>query len=180
MNCGSSGQETLLEGRFTQTIEPMPPLAMGEGVKYIPSQMDPLAGATAKAARQDPIRLMIKDTGVLLRLWRDVPKIFSPFFCSDKDAELYPCRANIKVGILQALLALIQIMFLVTVIPAFVSLPGAVFLAGTALCCLVCYLVTLPMQGPPINYSIMDDSTKILADQHKDERWVFVNGICTG
>lgn len=153
---------------------------MGDSVKYIPSQMDPLGGATAKAARQDPIRLMFEDVIVLLRLFLYVPKTLLPFLTGEKDAELYPCLANVKVGFLQTLLALIQVPFLVLFIPAFLFLPGGVFLAVTALCCLACYLITLPMQGPPIIVPNLDDMTKALAEQHKDERWVFVNGICTG
>ena len=188
MNClpddatkaGSSRHKTALKGLPASTLKPLPPRAMADGVKYIPSQMDPLAGATAKAARQGPIRLMIKDAGVLLRLWRLVPNIISPFFTSDKDAEFYMCLANVKVGFLQALLTSIQLLFIVLAVPAFVSLPGGVFLAATTLCCLVCYLATLPMQGKTINYPKVDDSTKALVEQHKNERWVFVNGICTG
>lgn len=180
MNGGSGGHETALNKQCTEALEPLPSLAMGDSIKYIPSQMDPLAGACTKAARQDPIRLMIEDAGVLLKLFPYVPKIISPFFTRDKDAELYPCLANMIVGFLQTVLALIQLLFLLLVIPAFVWLPGGVFFAVTALCCLACYLLTLPMQGPPINFSNMDDFTKTLAEQHKNERWVFVNGICTG
>ena len=177
---GSGDHETALNEQCTEVLEPLPSLATGDSIKYIPSQMDPLAAACTKAARKDPIRFMIEDTGVLLKLFLYVPKTISPFFTRDKDAELYLSRANITVGILQTVLAVIQVLFLVLVIPAFVLLPGGVFLAATALFCLACYLLTLPMQGPPINFSNMDDSTKTLAEQHKNERWVFVNGICTG
>lgn len=180
MHGDSSGHETAINEQRTTALEPLPPIAMGDNVKYIPSQMDPFAGACTRAACQDPLRLMIEDAGVLLKLFPYVPKIISPFFTRDKDAELYPSLANAKVGFLQTMLALVQVLSLVLVIPAFVCLPGGVFLAAAALCCLACYLLTLPMQGPPINVSNMDDFTKNLAEQHKNERWVFVNGICTG
>ena len=180
MNGTSSGHKTALKAQTSPTLERTLPLAMVDGVKYIPSQMDPLASATVKAARQDPIRLMIEDTVILLRLLRYIPKTLAPFFTINKDAELYMSLANAKVGFLQILLALIQILFLVMVIPAFMSLPGAIFSAATALFCLACYLITLPMQGPAINFSNMDSRTKVLAEQHRNERWVFVNGICTG
>ena len=180
MNGGLGGHETAVTGQHTTAPKPLPPLDMSDSIKYIPSQMDPLAGASTQAARQDPIRLMIEDAGVLLRMFLYVPNIISPFYTRQIDSEFYPSLANAKVGFLQTMLALIQVLFLVMVIPAFVWLPGGVFLAATALCCLACYLITLPMQGPPINRSNMDDVTKTLAEQHKDERWVFVNGICTG
>ena len=188
MNClpddatkaGSSRHKAPIEGLPTPTLKPMPRRAMADGVKYIPSQMDPLVGATAKATRQDPISLMIQDASVLLRLWRLVPNIILPFFTSDTHAEFHLCPANVMVGCLQILLTIIQLLYLVLVVPAFVSLPGGVFLAATALCCLVCYFATLPMQGRTMNYSKVDDSIKALVEQHKNERWVFVNGICTG
>lgn len=180
MNGGSDGHKTALPEQPTTAPKSPPPLDMSNSIKYIPSQMDPLAVASTRAARQDPIRLMIEDAGILLRLSLYVPKLISPFSTRDKDAELYPSLANIKVGFLQTLLALIQVLFLVVVIPTFVWLPGGVSLAATVSCCLVCYLITLPMQGPPINRSNMDDTTKTLARQHENERWVFVNGICTG
>ena len=180
MNDGLGSHKTALTRQYTITSELLSPLDMSNCVKYIPSQMDPLAGASTSAARQDPIRLMIDDAGVLLRLLPYVPKVISPFFTRDKDSELYLSLANLKVGILQAALALVQVLFLIFVIPAFVWLPGGVFLVATTCFCLACYLMTLPMQGPPINFSNMDDTTKILAEQHKDERWVFVNGVCTG
>lgn len=180
LNGGSSGHTTALKRQPAPTSKPTPPLTMGDSVRYIPSQMDPLAGATARAARQDPIRLMIEDAVVLFRLLLYVPKLLAPFYTIDKGAELYPCFENAKVGFLQTLLALMQALFLLIVIPAFVLLPGGVFLGATALFCLACYLITLPMQGPPVNFSHMDNFTKTLAEQHKNERWVFVNGICTG
>lgn len=176
----SSAHKTVLKEQPASISEPSPPPSRADGVTYIPTQMDPLAGASVRAAQQDPIRLIIADTAVLLRLLLYVPNIFAPFFTRDKDAELYPSVANAKVVFLQVLLALLQVLFLVTAIPAYVSLPGGVFLAATALGCLTCYLLSWPMQGPPIIFSNMDDTTKAQAEQHRDERWVFVNGICTG
>lgn len=181
MNGGSGGHETVVTGQHTTESDPQPSLDMSDSIKYIPSQMDPLAGASTQAARhQDPIRLMVEDAGVLLRQFRLIPNIISPFFTREKDSEFYLSLENVKVGFLQTVLALIQVLFLLLVIPAFVWLPGGVFLAATALCCLACYLITLPMQGPAINQSNMDDVTTTLAKQHKNERWVFLNGICTG
>ena len=180
INGGSSGHKTALKAQLTSIIEPTSALSVADGVKYIPPQMDPLASATVTAARQDPIRLMIEDTVVLLRLLRYLPNVLAPFFTKDKDAELYMSLGNARVGILQTLLAVMQTLFMITVIPAFLSLPGGAFLAATALFCLACYLITLPMEGPSINHSNMDSCTKALAEQHRDERWIFVNGICTG
>ena len=180
MNDGSSGHKAALTRQPTIAPEPLARLQKSDSIKYIPSQMDPLAVASMEAARRDPLRLILNDAGVVLRLFLYVPKILAPFSTRDKDDELYPSFTNLKVAFLQTLLALIQMLFLVIIIPAFVCLPGGVVLAGTALVFLICYLITLPMQGPPVNYSNMDEFTKSLAEKHKDERWVFINGICTG
>ena len=177
----NGGHQTTRTAQHTARARLLSPLKISDSIKYIPSQMDPLASTSMRsAARRDPLRLIIEDAGVLFKLFLYVPKILSPFSTRDKDSEFYPSLSNIKVGFLQAVLALIQVLFLVVVIPAFVWLPGGVFLAATALCWFACCLITFPMQGPPINFSNMDDVTKTLAEQHKNERWVFVNGICTG
>ena len=180
MNDGSSGHKTTLTRQPAIAPEPLARLQKSDSIKYIPSQMDPLAVASMEAARRDPLRLILDDAGIVLRLFLYVPKILSPFSTRDKDDELYPSFTNLKVAFLQTLLALVQLFFLVTIIPAFVCLPGGVVLAGTALIFLICYLITIPMQGPPVNHSNMDEITKSLAEKHKDERWVFINGICTG
>ena len=180
MNDGSSGHKAALTRQPAMAPEPQARLQKSDSIKYIPSQMDPLAVASMEAARRDPLRLILNDAGVVLRLFLYVPKVLAPFSTRDKDDELYPSLMNLKVAFLQTLLALIQICFLVIIIPAFVCLPGGVVLAGTALVFLICYLITLPMQGPPVNHSNMDEFTKSLAEKHKDERWVFINGICTG
>ena len=180
MNDGSSGHKTAPTRQPAMAPKPLAPLQKSDSIKYIPSQMDPLAVASMEAARRDPLRLILNDAGVVLRLFLYVPKILAPFSTRDKDDELYPSFTNLKVGFLQTLLALVQLFFVVIIIPAFVCLPGGVVLAGTALVFLICYLITIPMQGPPVNHSNMDEITKSLAKQHKDERWVFINGICTG
>ena len=180
INDGSVGHKSALTRQPAMAQKPLPRLQKSDSIKYIPSQMDPLAIASREAARRDPLRLILDDAGVVLRLFLYVPKILSPFSTRDKDDELYPSFTNLKVAFLQTLLALVQMFFLVTIIPAFVCLPGGVVLAGTALVFLICYLITMPMQGPPVNHSNMDEITKSLAEKHKDERWVFINGICTG
>ena len=180
MNDGSSGHKAALTRQPAMAPEPLARPQKSDSIKYIPSQMDPLAVASMEASRRDPLRLILNDAGVVLRLFLYVPKILAPFSTRDKDDELYPSFTNIKVAFLQTLLALVQMFFLVTIIPAFVCLPGGVVLAGTALVFLICHLITLPMQGPPVNHSNMDDITRKLAEKHKNERWVFINGICTG
>ncbi|KAG8529951.1 uncharacterized protein KY384_005432 [Bacidia gigantensis] len=41
-------------------------------------------------------------------------------------------------------------------------------------------LIVLPMEGPRIVYSEVDDTSKSTVSQHKGERWVFINGCACG
>ncbi|KAL8810889.1 MAG: hypothetical protein Q9200_002237 [Gallowayella weberi] len=48
------------------------------------------------------------------------------------------------------------------------------------LCVLLLRLIAWPTQGSRILYSAESISSPRTADQHPHERWVFINGICTG
>lgn len=165
---------------LAQSPEPLSTLDSGDGIKYIPPQQDPMAAATTRAARQSPIRLFFEDAGVLLRLLRYLPNIFLPLKADNPSNELYLSLTGIRDMITQILLFILETLLLVLAIPAFLVLPGLVSLAGLALLCLTIWLIAKPMEGPTIAYSNMAEDTLALAEQRKDERWVFVNGCAVG
>lgn len=153
---------------------------MAGNIKYIPSQMDPLAGASTSAARQNPIRLMMQDAGVLVTTLPYLPYIFLPLRATDKSSELYLNMQGIRDMLLQCWLFIMETNLLLMAAPAILLLPGAVSMIATALCCLTIYLSAYPMEGPRITESMMTSLTEATASQHKDERWLFVNGCATG
>ena len=153
---------------------------MPSNIKYIAPQMDPLAGSSTRATRQSPVRLMLQDAGVLITMLPYLPYIFLPFKAKNPSDELYMDIKGARDAILQCWLFVIQSALLLVTPIAFLLLPGALSIAAVALCCLTVYLVSWPMEGPSVTYSNMDDATGALAEKHRDERWIFVNGTATG
>lgn len=153
---------------------------MAKPIKFIPPQVDPLAGTTTEAARKNPLRLLLQDLGVLIKMLRYLPWTMMPFRTSDKGAELYISPKTMLDVILNTWLILFQSILLLVAIPAFIILPGGIFLLSAALCIVVILVTAWPMQGQRIAYSIMDERTATIAKQHGSERWIFVNGIMTG
>ena len=149
-------------------------------VRYIPPQMDPLAASSTKAARQSPLRLLMQDAGVLVTMLPYLPNIFLPLKAKDQSCELYPNLLGLRDAVLQGWLFIMETLLLLLIVPAILILPGVISLAAFAMCCLTIYLASHPMDGSRIAYSNLDGETLVMAEQHKDERWLFVNGCATG
>lgn len=174
-------------GKHTSDITRRPPTPperqlsskMPSRISYLPSQLDPLAGTSTRAARLSPTRLVLDDFAVLFHCLRYLPGIITPFWTRDKTDELYSGPSNARDIFLQFLLFFMQVAFLISAIPAILCLPFSILISFAVLACLAMILVASPMQGPRIAYSKMDDATMAMAEQHKDERWVFINGCIT-
>ena len=121
----------------------------------------------------------MQDASVLFTMLPYMPHIFLPFKANDKSAELYLNIANLRDIFLQCWLCVIETTLLVLAVPAFFILPGIVSVVAAALCGTVINLLTRPIQGPKIVHSNMDEEAMALAKSHKDERWLFVNGVAT-
>lgn len=168
------------------TMEVAPPpqpsftLSLVGGIKYIPTQQDPMAASTTSATRQSPIRLLFQDADVLFRLLPYLPNVILPFRTKDPTSELYlSSLVGVRDMILQSWLLIIETALLLFALPAILILPGIVSMTGFALSCLIIWLISKPMEGPRIVYSSMNDLTRAMAEQHRDERWLFVNGCIT-
>ena len=133
-----------------------------------------------KAARQSPMRLMIQDAGVLLTMLPYLPNIFLPLKAKDSSDELYMNMQGARDTTLQGWLMIMETSVLLMAPLALLILPGLVSMTVIALYSLTVYLVSWPMEGPDVTYSKMDDTTRALAENHRDERWLFVNGTATG
>ena len=153
---------------------------LAKTICYIPPQMDPLAASSTRAARQSPMRLLMKDAGVLITMLPYLPNVFLPLKAKDQTCELYPNWPGLRDVLLQGWLFIMETVLLVLAIPAILILPGAISIAAFALCCSTIILATKPMEGPRIAYSSLHGETLAMAEQHKDERWLFVNGCATG
>ena len=153
---------------------------MANTIKYIPPQMDPLAGSSTRAARQSPMRLLIQDAGVLITMLPYLPYIFLPFNTNDPSSECYLSLAGVGNIFLQGWLFIMEASLLLVSPFVLLLLPGTLSVLVVALCYLIVYLVTWPLEGPDVAYSSMDETTEALAEQHTNERWLFINGTATG
>ena len=153
---------------------------MANTIRYIPPQMDLLAGSSARAARQSPVRLLIQDVGVLITMLPYLPYIFLPFKTDDPSAECYLSLEGARDILLQGWLLIMEASLLLISPFVLLALPGTLSVLAIAMCYLTVYLVTWPLEGPDITYSNMDEDTEALAEQHGDERWLFINGTATG
>ena len=142
--------------------------------------MDPLAGSSTRAARQSPLRLLIQDAGVLITMLPYLPYIFLPINTNDPSSESYPSLEGVRDVLLQGWLFIMEASLLLISPFVLLVLPGTLSVFAIAICYLTVYLVTWPLEGPDVTYSDMDKKTEALAEQHRDERWLFINGTATG
>lgn len=139
-----------------------------------------LSSTTTEAERESPCRLFIKDAGVLIANLRYMPLLFMPSKTSNADSEMAMSAANTRDQVLQFLIFVLELLLLLLAIPALVVLPGIITALVVALCYMIIWAMTKPMQGPKIVYSKMDEATVESAKEHEHERWLFINGIATG
>ena len=156
------------------------PSSMTQAIRYIPPQMDPMASLSTLASRQNPIRLILQDTGVLISNLKFLPGIVLPFKANNPSDEFYLNLMGLRDTLLQGGLFLLETILLLLAAPVILILPGALWMIVWAACSLAIYLLCKPMEGPTVVYSNMSDETLALAEQHKDERWLFVNGCIVG
>lgn len=95
-------------------------------------------------------------------------------------AELYLSVANMREMALQGTLFVIETFVLVLAIPAFLVLPGAVFLALAIVIGGLIWALTKSMEGPTVVFSRIYEESIGSARRHEDERWVFLNGCAVG
>lgn len=153
---------------------------MANTIKYIPPQMDPLAGSSTRAARQSPLRLLLQDTVVLITMLPYLPYIFLPFSTNNPSSECYLSLAGAGNILLQGWLFIMEASLLLMSPFVLLLLPGTLSVLAIATCYLIVYVITWPLEGPDVTYSNMDEATETLAEQHRDERWIFINGTATG
>lgn len=151
-------------------------------IKFIPPQMGAVDNYSVRALRSSPLRLLLNDLGVLLTVLPYLPLLFFPLNTKSKEPKLRGAAKFKSIGndFTQALLGLLETILLILFIPAIIALPGLVFFGVALLCILILRLIAWPTQGPRILYSADDPSISPTTDLHPHERWVFINGICTG
>ncbi|KAL8935801.1 MAG: hypothetical protein Q9216_005253 [Gyalolechia sp. 2 TL-2023] len=142
--------------------------------------MGPVTDYSDRALTTGPLWLLIKDIGVLATALPYLPLVFFPFKTKSDKEDGHSRWASVRDIAVQALLFLVELILLILSIPALVSLPAILFIVFVLASVLVVRLIAWPTQGPRIIESTVDQDTSTQSEQRADERWVFINGICTG
>ncbi|KAL9576417.1 MAG: hypothetical protein Q9212_007114 [Teloschistes hypoglaucus] len=148
-------------------------------IKFIPPQMADPSKYTTRANRQGPLWLLFKDTCILVSVLPYLPLVFWPIKSKSGDGGKKTSGASVRDVSVQGLLFIVETILLILFIPALISLPGVLFLAVSIACVLIIQFIAWPTQGPRLMQSNMNAETLKESGNHQDERWVFINGICT-
>ncbi|KAL8947282.1 MAG: hypothetical protein Q9222_006419 [Ikaeria aurantiellina] len=149
-------------------------------IKFVPPQMGSVTNYTTRALHQGPLWLLLKDTGVLISVFRYLPLVLFPLSTKSDPREKYLRWKSLRDNLTGALLILLETALLILFLPALIFLPGLLFVLVAILCVFILRLIAWPTQGPRIVHSTMDAETYKSSQQHPHEQWIFINGICTG
>ncbi|KAL9024242.1 MAG: hypothetical protein Q9196_006659 [Gyalolechia fulgens] len=149
-------------------------------IRFIPPQRGPVTDYSDRALTTGPLWLLIKDIRVLTAALPYLPLLFFPFKPKSEKQANHSRLASYRDTVVQALLCLIELALLILFIPALISLPGMLFIVALFACILIIRLVAWPTQGPRIAESTVHQGTPPMLQRRPDERWLFINGICTG
>ena len=152
---------------------------MAANIKFIPSLVDTLAGASTQTEREGPLRLVLRDAGILLKMLKYVPWTIKPFRTDDKQAELYLSPRGARDTILIGTLSFMGLAALLLAPVLALAFPGFIVIAIAAIFSMIAWLLAVPLHGPDVVYSAMDEATMASAKDHSEERWLFINGIAT-
>ncbi|KAI4090574.1 MAG: hypothetical protein LQ344_004621 [Seirophora lacunosa] len=148
-------------------------------VLFIPPQMGPITKYAGRYIRSGPLWLMFKDLCILITVLPYLPLMFFPMGTTDKRKKGLRFQ-SIRDSVIQVVLSVLELVLSILFLPALVSLPGILFLALAIACVLLIGLLAWPTQGPRVVEATIDERTLRRSQQHPGERWVFVNGVCTG
>ncbi|RPB04009.1 hypothetical protein L873DRAFT_1800012, partial [Choiromyces venosus 120613-1] len=132
--------------------------------------------------RYPPPYLLLLDLYVVLSNLPSLPGIFLPWRTSNPRAELYPYSlGNLSAILLGGLLILVGLLSLL-LLPAWLFLPGVVWLCWFAGLAGVTWVLAWVLNGD--EGDVVVSSGRYVrgegAEEGEDEKWFFVNGVVTG
>ncbi|KAI9708273.1 MAG: hypothetical protein M1828_003091 [Chrysothrix sp. TS-e1954] len=153
------------------------------GVYFIPPGNDIVDSETLKkrAGYRSPFRLFGEDVMLLMKNWRLSLNVILPIISPDPLPGVKPESGLItRDYCLMAVLLAIELPALIAVIPAYLLLPGWVFMAGLGSLYALIWILSRTMWGD----IVVDSQAKLPLDakklkQYEHEKWIFINGIST-
>ena len=177
---------TLVKGCCILSTDPLP-IALLERrmtVFFLPAQVDCTSSTTPLLYTSSPLDLLWSDIKLFFHHAYTLPGIMLPLgpWGSGELDELYPSPANLYSIFLHVTLILGQLLVLIS-IPLFLfsPIPLGLFVLYLTIFSSVNHAVCLLLNGRKLTLEsrIKLDSSSF-PHQHKDEQWIFVNGVAVG
>ncbi|TEY76465.1 hypothetical protein BOTCAL_0058g00120 [Botryotinia calthae] len=144
------------------------------GVTVIPSIIDPTCGTSPVQYRHSTMEVLWNSMQILSRNLYCIPQMMGSFTFSV--AQMIPKssgRDMYEMGI-QCMLCIMECWAMLMVIPAFLTMPGAMFM----MCCVAIWGAMVGMSWLLRGRERICESIMPVGD-FGDEKWIFVNGSCT-
>ncbi|KAI9893707.1 MAG: hypothetical protein M1814_005923 [Vezdaea aestivalis] len=149
-------------------------------ISFLPAQLDGALATSAREARMSPLGMIARDMMTMIQNAAYLPMVMMPWKSSSSFSELHQSAMNIRDCTLHASLLVLEIAMMCMAIPTFLMLPGVAFAALATICCSLIWALSLPLKGPQVVHSKIEIPAALRIEDHKDERWMFINGCCTG
>ncbi|QSZ30100.1 hypothetical protein DSL72_004620 [Monilinia vaccinii-corymbosi] len=155
---------------LTAQISPSSPAV----VTVIPSIIDPTCGTSPAQYRHSTMEILIGSMKVLSRNLYCIPQMMGSF--TFNVAQMIPSssgRDMYEMGI-QCMLCIMECWAMFMAIPAFLTMPGAMFM----MCCAAMWGAIIGMSWVLRGNERICESIMPVGD-FGDEKWIFINGACT-
>lgn len=128
-----------------------------------------------------PWRLLGYDVYYFFHFFRAIPNVLLPADnpLSGSMSELAPTRQNIFCIAIHALLCILQLFFIVFLLPVVAIFPGWTSAVAIGAYLLVNTLICKLLNGKQETYWSADEYAPKL-EKHAHEQWIFLNGVAAG
>jgi hypothetical protein len=144
-------------------------------VNFIPAQIDGLCGTIPAHHKVATLGLVMDDLRVLIQNISCLSAMAKAACSANVLRSLFKNPADARDTILQLCLASIQVCVLAIALPAFLSLPGFLFIGLVNGLWALTLAMTWPLSGPRVLISEREKAPMI--GEFSDERWIYVNGM---
>lgn len=148
-------------------------------VTFIPSQQDDQASSSPIPFRSSPFLLAWYDLRLLWSLKFHLPQLFRPWSLGDHRSELHLFDLrNIREIALHVVLSVLPLAYFTALACSWWLIPGALCVLLTVPVILLVQTVATFLNGK--SSVIRSTVTLKFTERFPHEKWVYVNGICTG
>jgi hypothetical protein len=128
-----------------------------------------------------PLKLLMWDVKTFFTFAYALPWVMWPISPSDSGEfdELSLTRGNLFCIFVHIILIILQLGFLLVVIPLCILLPVWLAAISLAIFFAINWLLVLTLNGSSPTYN-SDPKYALALDEHAHEKWIFINGVAAG